>query len=190
MSASGNYVQKTGDTMTGFLTLHDDPTANLHAATKAYVDRRGPGGSTGLIATPSGTTYDVTGIPSWVNVVEVLVIRITTAANTHIRIRLGTSNGFVTSGYRSTTGSRGGEVSDSTAFVISPANTSLGVVTIIRMVRANGNVWVQNHAGSEPNNYFSGGGGSVDIEDTLTQLRLFITASNFTGGHFVVRWTA
>jgi hypothetical protein len=31
-------VAKAGDTMTGFLTLHADPTATLHAATKQYVD--------------------------------------------------------------------------------------------------------------------------------------------------------
>ena len=31
-------VAKAGDTMTGFLTLSADPTAALHAATKAYVD--------------------------------------------------------------------------------------------------------------------------------------------------------
>jgi len=189
-SGDAARVAKAGDTMTGFLTLHADPTAAMHAATKAYVDRRGPGGSTGAIATTSGTTYDVTGIPSWANVVEVLIVRITTAANAHIRIRLGTASGFVNSGYRSATGSRGGETSDSTAFVTSPANTSPGVVSIIKIVRANGNVWVQKHVASEPNGYFSGGSGSVDIEDTLTQLRLFISSSNFTGGHFVVRWTA
>jgi len=33
-----NTVATSGDTMTGFLTLHSDPTANLHAATKQYVD--------------------------------------------------------------------------------------------------------------------------------------------------------
>ena len=189
-SGDATRVAKAGDTMTGFLTLHADPTAAMHAVTKAYADRSGPGGSTGAIATTSGTTYDVTGIPSWANVVEVLIVRITTAANAHIRIRLGTASGFVNSGYRSTSGSGGGEVSDSTAFVTSPANTSPGVVSIIKIVRANGNVWVQNHVASEPNGYFSGGSGSVDIEDTLTQLRLFISSSNFTGGHFVVRWTA
>jgi len=31
-------VNKAGDTMTGFLTLSTDPTSNLHAATKQYVD--------------------------------------------------------------------------------------------------------------------------------------------------------
>lgn len=31
-------VDKTGDTMTGFLTLHADPTNAMHAATKQYVE--------------------------------------------------------------------------------------------------------------------------------------------------------
>lgn len=33
-----NKVAKSGDTMTGFLTLHADPATDLHAATKRYVD--------------------------------------------------------------------------------------------------------------------------------------------------------
>jgi len=34
----GEKVAKSGDTMTGALTLHADPTSDLHAATKQYVD--------------------------------------------------------------------------------------------------------------------------------------------------------
>lgn len=37
-TAIGGKVAKAGDTMTGALTLSGAPTANLHAATKAYVD--------------------------------------------------------------------------------------------------------------------------------------------------------
>jgi hypothetical protein len=33
-------VAKSGDTMTGFLTLHANPSSGLHAATKQYVDSR------------------------------------------------------------------------------------------------------------------------------------------------------
>jgi len=33
-----NYVNKAGDTMTGYLTLNADPSSPLHAATKQYVD--------------------------------------------------------------------------------------------------------------------------------------------------------
>ena len=63
------YVLKTGDVMTGFLTLSADPTIDRHAATKAYVDASG-GGSGGGTLPPSGTTgtalvIDGTGAPVW-----------------------------------------------------------------------------------------------------------------------------
>ena len=44
----GNYVLRSGDTMTGFLTLNADPTSTLHAATKHYVDSL----VTGLVVRP------------------------------------------------------------------------------------------------------------------------------------------
>lgn len=37
-SALNNYLPLTGGTLSGFLTLHADPTSPLHAATKQYVD--------------------------------------------------------------------------------------------------------------------------------------------------------
>ena len=37
-AADNDYVNVSGDNMTGFLTLNADPTINLHAATKQYVD--------------------------------------------------------------------------------------------------------------------------------------------------------
>lgn len=40
-----NALNKTGDTMTGFLSLNADPTNPLHAATKQYVDSVAGGGS-------------------------------------------------------------------------------------------------------------------------------------------------
>jgi len=38
IEADSTFVKKSGSTMTGFLTLHADPTANAHPATKQYVD--------------------------------------------------------------------------------------------------------------------------------------------------------
>lgn len=38
--SAGDKVNKAGDNMTGFLTLHANPTSALHAATKQYVDGR------------------------------------------------------------------------------------------------------------------------------------------------------
>lgn len=40
-NAVANRVARTGDSMTGFLTLNANPTQNLHAATKQYVDNIG-----------------------------------------------------------------------------------------------------------------------------------------------------
>ena len=38
-NALAGKVAKSGDSMSGFLTLHADPSSNLHAATKQYVDQ-------------------------------------------------------------------------------------------------------------------------------------------------------
>jgi hypothetical protein len=48
-SVSGDYVLKTGDTMSGELTLSGPPTQPLHATPKNYVDTKGvpPGGLDG-----------------------------------------------------------------------------------------------------------------------------------------------
>ena len=51
----GNFVQKSGDTMTGFLTLNSDPTDNLHAASKQYVDTASSGAVVKQIRTRSTT---------------------------------------------------------------------------------------------------------------------------------------
>jgi len=44
------YILKAGDTMSGFLTLNANPTSNLHAATKQYVDSAVGGGTSGLVS--------------------------------------------------------------------------------------------------------------------------------------------
>jgi hypothetical protein len=184
-------VAKSGDTMTGFLTLHADPTAAMHAVTKAYADRSGPGGSTGLIATTSGTTYDVTGIPDWANVVEVLFLNVTVSSSNHVFLntRLGTSNGFATAGYTSATGLRNNEITSTTQFVTSYVRNDPTNV-IVRIVRAHNNIWMQAHVGSIGGGFLAGGGGNINLNGALTQIRVFIETSTFTGGHFVVRWTA
>ena len=38
LTSTADFVNVSGDAMTGFLTLHADPTSALHAATKQYVD--------------------------------------------------------------------------------------------------------------------------------------------------------
>jgi hypothetical protein len=62
-ASNGNVVNKAGDTMTGFLTLHADPTNSLHAVTKQYVDSIAQGlhiHAPSTAATP-GTLASITG---------------------------------------------------------------------------------------------------------------------------------
>lgn len=50
----GVFLPLTGGTVTGFVTLHANPTANLHAATKQYVDTAVSGAAGTLAAVLSG----------------------------------------------------------------------------------------------------------------------------------------
>lgn len=68
------YLRLTGGSLTGFLTLHADPTNNLHAATKRYVDDEitaavtgGASGSVTILSSPAAVTVPGFGI-SWVTV--------------------------------------------------------------------------------------------------------------------------
>jgi hypothetical protein len=57
--ADSRFVNTAGDTMTGFLTLHSEPTSSSHAATKQYVDEI----AEGLITKPAveiATTANLT----------------------------------------------------------------------------------------------------------------------------------
>ena len=57
-----NAVDKNGDTMTGLLTLSGDPSANLHAATKQYVDNV----AAAFTVTYGNTVYSTSGFTNQV----------------------------------------------------------------------------------------------------------------------------
>lgn len=53
------YLQQSGGALTNFLTLHADPTGNMHAATKQYVDARAAGQNT-KVSVVATTTANIT----------------------------------------------------------------------------------------------------------------------------------
>jgi len=59
-AATANKVDRSGDVMSGFLTLNADPTVDLHAATKQYVDAHSSGVADGSI-----TNAKLANMPAW-----------------------------------------------------------------------------------------------------------------------------
>lgn len=55
----GDKVNRSGDTLTGFLTLHSDPTFAAHAATKNYVD-----GKVAAVVAGGVTSNNITYVPA------------------------------------------------------------------------------------------------------------------------------
>ena len=62
-AGDARYVQKSGDTMTGALTLSGEPTNDLHATTKKYVDGKAGGSGSGAYkhydSLPDPDSYEI-----------------------------------------------------------------------------------------------------------------------------------
>ncbi len=99
-------------------------------------------------ASTSGTSVDFTGIPSWAKRITVILSGVSTNGTSSLQIQVGTSSGFVSSGYaaigNSISGAGAGSVNASSGFVFSNGNiaaTSIlgGVFTLCQI---SGNTWV------------------------------------------------
>jgi hypothetical protein len=132
----------------------------------------------------SGTSIDFTGIPSWVKRVTFMFQGLSTNGTSAVLIRLGTSGGFVTTGYLSSASaytSATPSVSSSTAgFLLEPSPAAVSVNNGMMIItNITGNSWVEMFScGYSDNTYVGNGGGSIALAGTLTQLRL--TTANGT----------
>jgi len=125
------------------------------------------------VASTSGTSIDFT-LPAWVTRITVNTSAISTNGTSPMIIRLGTSGGFATSGYASSSAN-----ADSTTagFLLGAGSTAAagvygGTATFVLQDRAN-NVWVQSGVLARidtPAAFINGG--YVTLSGTLTQLRL------------------
>jgi len=65
----GDFLPLTGGTLTGFLTLHADPTQDLQAATKAYVDQHASSGGGSEFPAETGILFHQSAAPpGWTKV--------------------------------------------------------------------------------------------------------------------------
>jgi hypothetical protein len=180
---------------TGRLELTNAPVDPQDAATKAYVDGADNelrGGVSAVIATTSGTAHDVTGLPSWVNEVEVMFRGVSLNGSGAFLLQLGTSGGFVTTGYVCGSVTRFLDETNASGFLVSAGVTSGNLSHgVIRLVRQTGNIWMSTHVSliNTADGYSGFGAGSIDLGGTLTQVRFTRNISaSFDAGDFVVRW--
>lgn len=138
------------------------------------------------VATTSGTSFDFTGIPSWVKRITVVLNGTSKTGATNHLIQLGTAGGIVSTGYASLTSFTGatnlaGTQTSTAGFITGgDANTSL-VSAIFTIVNVSGNIWVASVAGAVTNSvYGMSGGGNVTLGGVLTQVRLTTVSGSAT----------
>jgi len=128
------------------------------------------------VASTSGTSIDFTGIPSYVKRVTVIFAGVSLSGSSAFLIQLGTSSGFVTTGY-SGGGSRlagsGGSTSFTTGF--SPNNNTAATLHSgnILITNITGNTWVASGVfGGDSNDFTFMLGGFRALSATLDRVRI------------------
>jgi hypothetical protein len=133
------------------------------------------------VATTSGTSIDFTSIPSWVKRITIMLSGVSISGTTSLQLRLGTSGGFVTSGYSSNIGvitaasTAAGSVATTTGLVIinsgATADTTSAVLSLNNFT---GNVWTYSGTGGRTGNVCAYYVSAIPLtlSGALTQVRL------------------
>ncbi len=129
------------------------------------------------VASTSGTSIDFTGIPSSVKRITVILNGVSTNGYSAHIMRLGTSSGFVSTGYLSGgvyTGVGTGSGNITSGLLLDGNATDPNVLLHGHSILTNisGNTWVQSFVFGQSNSaYCVFGGGSITLGSALTQLR-------------------
>lgn len=128
------------------------------------------------------TTADFTGIPSWATRIVISFNGTSVNGGDATWVRLGTSGGFVTTGYVSSGGIMGGSttaVTNSTvAFNVQSTNNSYLFSGQMTLTNIGGDIWIQSHVGKATTNYVVHGGGNLSLGGTLTQVRILTSGGS------------
>ena len=130
------------------------------------------------LATTSGTTKDFTGLPANIAEIVVMLYRVSTNDVSNFLIQLGDSGGFETSGYISEANGDGLTASSTAGFILSSViEGGKNYSGQTRILRFSGNKWVGIGTLSAASPIFNSGG-SKELSDQLTQIRLTTVAGN------------
>lgn len=95
LKAATRFLAKAGGTLTGFLTLHADPTSALHAVTKQYADSLAGGGSSAS-ETVAGIAEIATQTETDTGTDDARIVTPLKAATRYLSKAGGTLTGFLT----------------------------------------------------------------------------------------------
>jgi hypothetical protein len=138
------------------------------------------------VASTSGTSIDFTSIPSWVKRVTLMFAGVSTNSTVPITMRLGTSGGFVSSGYVGVQGYVGGGPAStdmSTGFELynDAAGSNYSGSITFSLLNSSSNIWVASGiVGSPSPAYIRYLGGTVTLSGVLTQIRITTTTGTPT----------
>lgn len=136
------------------------------------------------VTSTSGTSVDFTSLPSWIKRVTVLLNGVSLSGTALLRFRLGTSSGFVTTGYSSNgsmVSALGNTFASQTAgFDVYDSASAAGDTYSGKIVFENitGNTWIAVANIANNSNQFYTTVGSIALASALTQLQ--VTSSNGT----------
>jgi hypothetical protein len=131
------------------------------------------------VASTSGTAIDFTSIPSWVKRVNVMLYNVSVSGSSQMQVQLGTSSGFVASGYSSFLALTYGTQVATTALttgmgVWNGGNTALRFASMI-ITKFTGDAWlatVTGGYGAGAENAVLTGGGGISLASTLDRVRI------------------
>jgi hypothetical protein len=130
------------------------------------------------VATTSGTSHDITTVPSWAKKITMALSRVSTNSTARLLVQLGTSAGLVTSGYVSNsvriTNSNASNGAGSTEGLIidNVVNTDdIIIIMTLMLVNAATNTWTAGHSGCKTAHSIVGGG-DVSLPGVLDRFRL------------------
>jgi hypothetical protein len=181
--ASGGTGSTTASTGSGGVVLASSPTLSsptINSPTfggtptmgASFITRMSAGG----VSASGNTSVDFTSMPSWINTITLMFRNISTVSNDNILVQLGTSSGFTTSGYVSTSidfDGNGGVATNSTAGLIVKLNPGSNIVNGTMIIAYTGsNAWVNNHTLSNNTNIMTVGGGTIALGGTLDRVRI------------------
>ena len=122
------------------------------------------------VATTSGTSFDFSGIPSWVKRITFMFERLSNAGGSSIQVQIGSAvAGIETTGYVSSNSF--GTINSGFCVAIGPAPSYLQFGTMV-YTKLTGNTWIQNGCSLAEGVAMQPANGSKTLAGTLDRLRL------------------